>query len=451
MEDKILGEVEYNNKGSWRKILNKSLFGSDVQIKALVQDENQEGILDIQRKAYQTYMENEERYIKEVPRYLLDYYKWHFEEIDKVVELEDDKQKDTITESVLFRMCKVFFLYICRDGSFGWILGSSWGKVGFAVLLSESEPRVLQTRDQLRHLHKLNDPTFGLLVHDGEKAWKGLEQNSFFDAPENLEIELEGSAEEGITPAQQKAYSDYLQKKESCFADMNKKLLTAYVRDEKLADTMMESEYKVVVATALPKVLFIDREGNYGWICYTSWDKSYLALHLSAEIHSWMYPHELRGYSSAEKIYDKVFGTMFREFSTWRKLDVFRMDGDLQTSPVSVSTYENDITDEQRAIYQDYMSNLSNYIEKLKTELLDYYLHYYDSFEDYVEIPETMDKDHITRDKVIRILSFDHLLIHVKGRLAWNCESPTEENGMAIEWVDGNVNVIIPMSSFMYS
>ena len=449
MKDKILGELEFDRYVWWRS-MNKSLFGSDVEVELLVQDENQEGILDVQRKAYQTYMENEERYIKEVPRYLLDYYRWHFEEIDKAIELDEEDQKDMITEKAFFVMCKVFFLFICRDGSFGWILGSSWSKEDIAVLFSEQGPRVI-TRDQLRNLHKLNDPTLGLLVHDGEKAWKGLEQNSFFDAPENLEIELEGSAEEGITPAQQKAYSDYLQKKESYFADMNKKLLTAYVRDEKLADTMLKSEHKVVVATALPKVLFIDRKGNYGWICYTSWDKSYLALHLSAEIHSWMTPRELREYSSAEKIYDKVFGTMFREFSTWRKLDVFRMDGDLQTSPVSVSTYENDITDEQRAIYQDYMSNLSNYIEKLKTELLDYYLHYYDSFEDYVEIPETMDKDHITRDKVIRILSFDHLLIHVKGRLAWNCESPTEENGMAIEWVDGNVNVIIPMSSFMYS
>ncbi|MBR0502085.1 MAG: hypothetical protein IJJ77_02445 [Paludibacteraceae bacterium] len=449
MKDEILGELEFN-KYVWVKSLNKSLYGSEIEMRVLVQDENQEGILDVQRKAFQTYMENEERYIKDAPNYILDYYKWNFEEIDRVVELEDSDQKDTINEEALFAMCDVNFLFICRDGSFGWIIASCWSDEDIAVLFSEQGPRVI-TRDQLRHLHKLNDPTFGLLVHDGEKAWKGLEQNSFFDAPENLEIELEGSAEEGITPAQQKAYSDYLQKKESYFADMNKKLLTAYVRDEKLADTMLESEYKVVVATALPKVLFIDREGNYGWICYTSWDKSYLALHLSAEIHSWMYPHELRGYSSAEKIYDKVFGTMFREFSTWRKLDVFRMKEDLQTSPVSVSTYENDITDEQRAIYQDYMSNLSNYIEKLKTELLDYYLHYYDSFEDYVEIPEPMDKDHITRDKVIRILSFDHLLIIEEGRLAWNCESPTEENGMAIEWVDGNVNVIIPMSSFMYS
>lgn len=402
--------------------MNKSLFGSDIVVELLAQDENQEGILDVQREAYQIYLKNEEKYIKEVPHYILEYYKWNFEEIEKSTELEEGDQKDTITEKTLFEMCDVNFLFICRDGNFGWIIASCWSDEAFAVLLSESEPRVLHTRNELRYLHKLNDPVLGLLVHEGEKAWKGLEQNSFFGTPENLEIELEGSAEEGITPAQQKAYSDYLQKKESYFADMNKKLLTAYLRDEKLVDTMLKSEHKVVVATALPKVLFIDRKGNYGWICNTSWDKSYLALHLSAEIHNWMTANELRGYSSAEKIYDKVFGTMFREFTTWRKFDVYRFQGELQTSPVSVDTGDQkEITEQQRAIYLDYLSHFSDYIEQLKAEMLDYYIHYYDSFKDYLEIPEPMDKEHITRDKVINILSFDHLLIKEDGRLAWNC------------------------------
>lgn len=451
LNDKELGQLEYK-KNCWRKSLEISLFGTEDVLKLLVQDDNQEGILDVQRKAYNTYKDNVETYKKTVPNYMLDYYKLHYEEIEKVVDLKEGYFKDDITENALFDMISVWYLFICRDGSFGWIVAPCWEDEDcFAVLLSEQEPRIITERE-LRHLHKLNDPTLGLLVHDGEKAWKGLEQNSFFGTPENLEIELEGSAEEGITPAQQKAYSDYLQKKESYFADMNKKLLTAYVRDEKLADTMLKSEHKVVVATALPKVLFIDRKGNYGWICYTSWDKSYLALHLSAEIHSWMTANELRGYSSAEKIYDKVFGTMFREFTTWRKFDVYRFQGELQTSPVSVDTGDQkEITEQQRAIYLDYLSHFSDYIEQLKAEMLDYYIHYYDSFKDYLEIPEPMDKEHITRDKVINILSFDHLLIKEDGRLAWNCESPTEENGMAIEWVDGNVNVIIPMSSFMYS
>ena len=70
MKDKILGELEFDRYVWWRS-MNKSMFGSDVVVELLVQDENQEGILDVQRKAYQTYLENEERYIKEVPNYLI--------------------------------------------------------------------------------------------------------------------------------------------------------------------------------------------------------------------------------------------------------------------------------------------------------------------------------------------------------------------------------------------
>ena len=75
IKDEVLGELEYN-KWLWWRSMEKSMFGSDVIVKLLVQDENQEGILDIQRKAYQTYLENEEKYIREVPKYILDYYKY---------------------------------------------------------------------------------------------------------------------------------------------------------------------------------------------------------------------------------------------------------------------------------------------------------------------------------------------------------------------------------------
>ena len=267
IKDEVLGEVEYNHKGAWRKSLEKTLFGSDTIVKVLVQDENQEGILDVQRKAYQTYLENEEKYIREVPKYILDYYKWNYEEIDRVfLYLEADKQKDTIAENALFRMCKVFFLQIARDGSFGWVLGSSWSKIAFAVLLSEQEPRILVKRDELRYIHKMNDDTFGLLVHDAANSWKGLTKHSFFGVEENLVIELEGSVEGGITEAQKKAYAEYLQKEDELFKKFTE-VLKASGTDR----------------TALPKTLYIDKEGNYGWICYAQWNKRYIGVLLSED------------------------------------------------------------------------------------------------------------------------------------------------------------------------
>ena len=266
IKDEIFGEVEYNNKGSWKKSMEKSLFGSNIIVKVLVQDEEKEGILDVQRKAYQTYLENEERYIKEAPRYILDYYKWNFEEIDREVELEACDQKDTITEKALFEMCDVNFVFICRDGSFGWIIASCWSDTSFAVLLSEKEPRILMTRKELRYLHKRNDDIFGLLTCDGENSWKGSKKHSFFGVEENLVIELEGGVNDEITEAQKNAYAEYLKKEEEHFK--------AFI--EVLRATM-------VTETALPKTLYIDKEGNYGWICYAQWNKRYIGVLLSEE------------------------------------------------------------------------------------------------------------------------------------------------------------------------
>jgi len=266
IKDEVLGELEYNTY-VWVRSMDKTLYGSDVVIRVLVQDENQEGILDVQRKAYQTYLENEEKYIREVPKYILDYYKWNYEEIDRVVELEPGDQKDIITEKTLFEMCKVYFLQIARDGSFGWVFGCSWiERKGFVVILSEEEPRILMNRDEFRYLHKMNDETFGFLVHDVANSWKGLTKHSFFGAEENLVIELEGGVEDSITEAQKKAYAEYLEKEDELF--------------KRLTEVLQVSGKK---GTALPKTLYIDIEGNYGWICYIPWFDKYTGVLLSEE------------------------------------------------------------------------------------------------------------------------------------------------------------------------
>ena len=265
IKDEVFGELEFDRYVWWRSI-GKSLLGQDVMVELLVQDENQEGILDVQRKAYQTYLENEEKYIREVPKYILDYYKWNYEEIDRVVYLEADKQKDTIAENALFRMCKVYYLQIARDGSFGWVLPCSWSENPFVVLLSEQEPRILMKRDEFRYLHKMNDETFGLLVHDVANSWKGLTKHSFFGVEENLVIELEGGVEDTITEAQKKAYAEYLQKEDELFKKFTE-VLKASGTDR----------------TALPKTLYIDKEGNYGWICYAQWNKRYIGVLLSED------------------------------------------------------------------------------------------------------------------------------------------------------------------------
>jgi len=445
MNDKIFGELEYNNKGSWKKSMEKSLFGSNIIVKVLVQDEEKEGILDVQRKAYQTYLENEERYIKEAPRYILDYYKWNFEEIDRTVELEAGDQKDTITENALFEMCDVNFVFICRDGSFGWIIASCWSDTSFAVLLSEKEPRILMTRKELRYLHKRNDDTFGLFTYDGENGWKGLKKHSFFGAEENLVIELEGGVEDTITGAQKKAYAEYLKKEDELFKRFSKMMLTVYAGSESKAEEMLSQGIPVNVATVLPKTLYIDKEGNYGWICYTSWDAGYIGVLLSDDEIYIMNEFDLREYRTKDKVKDEVLGLMFYDSMMHQKLLIVRLAGAVRTLPLHVRTMNGaKINDKVRAAYKRFMELNPTLWEELKDLTLEYYLGNYDEFIQYIEDPDELCKNKVNRENIVpELLEFTSLYISSSdGLVGWLCESLTDDDGLAFEFTDGKIKLI---------
>lgn len=127
-----------------------------------------------------------------------------------------------VTEKQLFEMIDLWSLYICRDGSFGYSFGCCWDDENdLAVLLSEAEPRVI-SRTQLENLHKINDDTIGLLVHYGKNAWKGWKKHFLFGKNEHLEIELEGSVEDGITEVQKKHMLSTCKKKMSFSGSLQK-------------------------------------------------------------------------------------------------------------------------------------------------------------------------------------------------------------------------------------
>ena len=50
MIDEIFGEVEYEN-GAWKQTVDISLFGREKEMDIIIQDDEKEGILDIQRNA----------------------------------------------------------------------------------------------------------------------------------------------------------------------------------------------------------------------------------------------------------------------------------------------------------------------------------------------------------------------------------------------------------------
>jgi hypothetical protein len=220
--------------------------------------------------------------------------------------VNEKDHKDVVTETQLFEFMTLWYLFICRDGSFGYAFGCCWDvDNGLAVLLSEEEPRVI-SRTQLENLHKINDDTIGLLVHYGKNAWKGWKKHSLFGKNEHLEIELEGSVEDGITEVQKKAYAEYLQKEDELFKKFTE-VLEASGADR----------------TALPKVLYIDKEGNCGWICFALWNDKYIGALLSEDVPSILSEKRLRNYRRRTmSLKSEDFGTS-NSFSKFIYCNVF--------------------------------------------------------------------------------------------------------------------------------
>ena len=437
MGKKALNQLKYENH-AWRKTENVSIFNSDIELNIRIQDDKKEGILDVQKEAYEKYLENFDKYVRTVPEYILNYYRWHFEEIDREVELDEEDQKEKITEEELFEMIEVDYLCVERDGSFGWIIGCPWTEDGFAVLLSEEKPRIIHP-DQLLGFHKLNDDTLGLLVHDGENAWVGLEQNDFFGKDEDLRIEVEGSAEEGISPAQQKAYDEYLEKKEDYFNELTRMMLSVYTGSDEQADQMLLTGQKIMVQTIFPKTLYIDKQGDYGWICYTQWDDSYIGVLLSEKKQYFLSTNNLHHYSEVKKEIDNELGLLFPTYLGFESVIVVRLMDNVLTLPLVINARPENVIDEDiRKAYKTYLKLRPTFWNDIKGEMLFYYQSYYKDFENYLNIPEELNQENVNEDNVISILEFTNLFIR-GGRIAWLCESPTEEDGLAFEFTDGKV------------
>ena len=279
IKDEVFGELDFQEE-AWVGSLDAPLYNSDENLTLVIQDYNKEGILDVQREAYKTYLQNADKYKEIAIDYLLEYYKWNYEYIASEVSGVNEKDhKDVVTETQLFEFMTLWYLFICRDGSFGYAFGCCWDvDNGLAVLLSEEEPRII-SRTQLENLHKINADTIGLLVHDGVNSWKGLKRHCFYGKEENLEIELEGSVEDGINEAQQKAYAAYLEIGDELF--------------KKFTDVLQASGANRI---ALPKTLYIDKEGNYGWICYALWKNKYMGVLLSKDTPRILSESRLRNY-----------------------------------------------------------------------------------------------------------------------------------------------------------
>ena len=427
IKDEVLGELDFQEE-AWVGSLDAPLYNSDGNLILAVQDDNKEGILDIQREAYKTYLQNADKYKEIAIDYLLDYYKWNYEYIASEVSGVNEKDhKDVVTETQLFEFIELWYLFICRDGSYGYAFGCCWDvDNGLAVLLSEEEPRVI-SRTQLENLHKINADTIGLLVHDGKNAWKGWKKHSLFGKNEHMEIELEGGVEDGITEVQKKAYAEYLQKEDELFRKFTE-VLEASGADR----------------TALPKTLYIDREGNYGWICYTEWNKGYVGVLLNKEQPLFMWVGDLKTAAKYQFINDKDCGMLFTDGVSADRIEILFYDNKVYSFAMDFRLVEGELTQEQRKTYKDFMKNKAKYWEDMKDKMLDYYLCIYDDVEANFNVPKEFEKENVTRDKVLKIIKFGRIHFYEDGGGCFIGKCPIanpEGEVLGFEFTDGEIEI----------
>jgi hypothetical protein len=431
IKDKVFGELKFLSSNHWGKRMDAPLYNSDGNLTLVIQDYNKEGILDVQREAYKTYLQNADKYKEIAVDYLLEYYKWNYEYIaSEVSGVNENDHKDVVTETQLFEFIDLWYLFICRDGSYGYALGCCWDVDNdLAVLLSEEEPRVI-SRTQLEDLHKLNDDTLGLLVHDGKTSWKGLKKHSLFDKNEHLEIELEGGVDDEITEAQKKAYAEYLQKEDELFRKFTE-VLEASGADR----------------TALPKTLYIDKVGNYGWICYTEWNKGYVGILLNKEQPLFMWVGDLKTAAKYQFINDKDCGMLFTDGVSADRIEILFYDNKVYSFAMDFQLVEGELTQEQRKTYKDFMKNKAKYWEDMKDKMLDYYLCIYDDVEANFNVPKEFEKENVTRDKVLKIIKFGRIHFYEDGGGCFLGKCPIanpEGEVLGFEFTDGKIEITEP-------
>ena len=277
MNDKVFGEVEYQD-GAWTQTVDISLFGREKEMDIIIQDDEKEGILDIQRNAYVTYSKNLSIYKETVPQTLLCYFLDHFEEIDKVVELSEDAQKDTIKAERIFRMFMIMSLYFDRKGNFGWICRFSWEDNGLAILLSEDKPRII-TPNQLRNYRKIDDPIFGEMIYN--EVWEKSEKKLLYGKEKLVTIAACDYAD-GITDVHRACYKKYQENEAKYLEEIPRVLLEYYLVN---FDEIKEY-WRVPRAYAKKNItqenimelidfdcLYFMYDGTFAWLCECAWDE----------------------------------------------------------------------------------------------------------------------------------------------------------------------------------
>lgn len=293
VNDSVFGELEYDKNGFLKtKIFLGIWGGDDEELDLIIKCQENEEISDIQRKAYKTYLADLQRISKEVPTLLLDYYKDHYEDIERRWPLDDELRIDVVEKITLINLFDIKSLFIDRNGNYGWLVEFIWDEFPISVILSDDKIKIYEGWNVLMENYtKVDDDAFGEMVYDS--SWQKSVKKDLYGVTGRW-IHVVADADQGkeINESQRKAYLEYLEKEEDFLDDIPDAVITYYLQNYEDIEEWNNIPQKYnkqnitmysVMELITFKDLYFDEDGRYGWLCDCPWDSSGLAIILSGE------------------------------------------------------------------------------------------------------------------------------------------------------------------------
>ncbi len=303
-------------------------------------------------------------------------------------------------------------------------------------------------------MDKLNDPVFGDLEYNKEGYWTKKIDFTLFGFEDPIDLMVKCSKEEEITDAQRKAYKSYFdsfQKLENEFPavqlayykDHYEEINRIWPVDEELKLENVNEDASLDTFDC--RSLYIDRNGNYGWLAEFIWDRYPITVVLSGD--------KIRIYEGWAVIVmnyalvnDEAFGEMVYEKASWKKwvkMDINGKEG--VWVPVVADAYPGEaITPEQRKNYLTYLEKKEDFFDELPNALMTYYLENYDYVKDWWgKVPTKYNKKNINMDSLMSLIEFQTIFFNRDGkRFGWLCSCPWDDvHGLSFDFSDDEIEI----------
>ncbi|MCQ2233014.1 MAG: hypothetical protein MJZ30_14315 [Paludibacteraceae bacterium] len=299
----------------------------------------------------------------------------------------------------------------------------------------------------------INDPVFGELKYNKDGYWnKSIFLDIWGGEDEQLDLVVKTKNGENISDCQRNAYKSYLTDLQKIAKEVPAIILSYYKDhyEETERRWTLDSELRIENVETITlinlfdiKSLFIDCNGNYGWLVEFIWNNYPISVVLSDD--------EIKIYEEWDvlkqnytKVTDEAFGEMVYDYS-WKKsvkMDLYGVKGRWIDVVASADPGEG-INEAQRTAYRAYLEKAENFMDEIPNAVIAYYLENYEDIEEWNNIPDQYNKQKVTKDSVMELLNFKTLYFDEEGRYGWLCGCTWDSAGLAIVLSNDKVEVTV--------